>query len=270
MNFSRVKHNNAVERAAVHGFTAKFSAPTHLSSPPKPNSTTVAPVSTGPPFPPSPTLSKGHLIPTHPTPLGEDEQHSPPKSKWNAGIFGITSKLDELLDLMLTALHSIYLKYFSEDAGSSRPLLGMQPRPDQYQVQAAAPRPVFRGGQLYLFLTQLFSCPSVSATVVQLALHYIKQAHEPVREVLNRKFKSSKVSGEVNSRLANPRNLALAAIVLSDKILNDDSLNNHEWAGIFHWKAHQVTVCETALGQALNWELMHTIVGTCDKSVHFG
>ncbi|KAG8763957.1 hypothetical protein FRC11_008284 [Ceratobasidium sp. 423] len=362
MNFSRVKHNNAVERAAIRGFTAL----THHSSLPKLNLTTVAPVFTGSSSLSSSILSKDHLIPTPPatppTPLEEVGQGPLPKIKRNAGIFGNTTKSDELLGLTLAALHCIYIEDFSGDSGSSQPSLGMQPRPDavlsetgayndccdqspglsdgpsvssgsstpcsiptpppmspevgpeiacpsrestpkyhtasysmaavkakmqsigrtqslpsnyQYQAQAAAPRPVLEDKSLRWFLTELLRRSRASATVVQLALHYLKQAREPVGKILNQKFKSVRVSGEdgddsdVDSPLVDPRKLVLAAIMLSTKILHDRAPNSRAWSRVCGLEAPQVSACESALGQALNWELMHTIVGPRDESVLF-
>ncbi|KAG8743072.1 hypothetical protein FRC11_014041 [Ceratobasidium sp. 423] len=237
MNFSLVNHNNAVECAAVHGFTAKFWAPTHLPLP-TPNLTTVSPVFTG-----SSSLSPSTLI----------------------------DKRDELLDLMHIAIYSIYIKNFdfSKHPGSSWLSLVEKPRPDQYQVQAAAPPPTFEGSPMRWFLTELFCRSHVTPTVIQLALHYLKQAHELVREILYRQIESSKVSSKVYS-LVDPRKLVLAAIMLSDKILNDHALNNHAWSKICGLEVDQLNACERALGRVLNWELMHTIVGPGDISVLFG
>ncbi|ELU39396.1 Cyclin domain-containing protein [Rhizoctonia solani AG-1 IA] len=145
----------------------------------------------------------------------------------------------------------------------------------QYQTQATAPRPILEDKSLRWFLTELLRRSRASASVVQLALYYLKQARQPIGEILNRKFKSIRVSGEdgvgpdTDSPLVDPRKLVLAAIMLSTKILHDHAPNSRAWSRVCGLEARQVSACESALGQALNWELMHTIVGPRDDSVLF-
>ncbi|KAH7338926.1 hypothetical protein B0J17DRAFT_396468 [Rhizoctonia solani] len=145
----------------------------------------------------------------------------------------------------------------------------------QYKVQTPAPRPVLEDKSLRWFLTELLRRSRASASVVQLALHYLKQAREPVGEILDQKFKSVRVSGEdgvgsdIDSPLVDPRKLVLAAIMLSTKILHDHAPNSRAWSRVCGLEARQVSACESALGQALNWELMHMIVGPRDDSVLF-
>ncbi|KAF8713604.1 g1 s-specific cyclin, partial [Rhizoctonia solani] len=145
----------------------------------------------------------------------------------------------------------------------------------QYQTQATVPRPILEDKSLRWFLTELLRRSRASASVVQLALYYLKQARQPIGEILNRKFKSIRVSGEdgvgpdTDSPLVDPRKLVLAAIMLSTKILHDHAPNSRAWSRVCGLEARQVSACESALGQALNWELMHTIVGPRDDSVLF-
>ncbi|CAE6406639.1 unnamed protein product [Rhizoctonia solani] len=145
----------------------------------------------------------------------------------------------------------------------------------QYQVQTTAPRPVLEDKSLRWFLTELLRRSRASASVVQLAIHYLKQARGPMGEILNRKFNSVRFSGEddigsdIDSPLVDPRKLVLAAIMLSTKILHDHAPNSRAWSRVCGLEARQVSACESALGQALNWELMHTIVSPRDESVLF-
>ncbi|CAE6438693.1 unnamed protein product [Rhizoctonia solani] len=144
----------------------------------------------------------------------------------------------------------------------------------QYKALTAAPRPILQDKSLRWFLTELLRRSRASASVVQLALHYLKQAREPVGEILNQKFKSVRVGGDdmgsdIDSPLVDPRKLVLAAIMLSTKILHDHAPNSRAWSRVCGLEARQVSACESALGQALNWELVHMIVGPRDDSVLF-
>ncbi|CAE6441087.1 unnamed protein product [Rhizoctonia solani] len=145
----------------------------------------------------------------------------------------------------------------------------------QYKAPTAAPRPVLQDKSLRWFLTELLRRSRASASVVQLALYYLKRAREPVGEILSRKFKSVRVGedgvgSDIDSPLVDPRKLVLAAIMLSTKILHDHAPNSRAWSRVCGLEPRQVSACESALGQALNWELVHMIVGPRDDSVLFG
>ncbi|CAE7230432.1 unnamed protein product [Rhizoctonia solani] len=144
----------------------------------------------------------------------------------------------------------------------------------QYNAPTAAPRPVLQDKSLRWFLTELLRRSRASASTVQLALYYLKQARKPVGEILDQKFNSIRVGedgvgSDIDSPLVDPRKLVLAAIMLSTKILYDHAPNSRAWSRVCGLEARQVSACESALGQALNWELMHTIVGSRDDSVLF-
>ncbi|CAE6379308.1 unnamed protein product [Rhizoctonia solani] len=356
LSFSLAKHKNALERVAVHNLTAQLLASNCLL-PPKLQSTTATPVITS-----SSAPVEASTLPTPstpPTPL-EINQDPLPEIKQKTGIFNSTTKSAELLDMVLAALHSIYIQDFGQDSGLSGSLPVIQPGVDvimpeigayrdcsspgltdgssvssasstpysvytpssmspdtdpeivcpsrgstpnyhtashsasaikakmqaigrtqslpsnyQYQAQAMASRLAMEDKSLRWFLTELLRRSRASASVVQLALHYLKQAREPIGDILDRKFKPVRVSGEdgidsdIDSPLVDPRKLVLAAIMLSTKILHDHAPNSRAWSRVCGLEARQVSACESALGQALNWKLMHTIVGPRDESVLF-
>ncbi|KAJ1302746.1 hypothetical protein OPQ81_003055 [Rhizoctonia solani] len=106
----------------------------------------------------------------------------------------------------------------------------------QSRAQPVAPGPVLEDKSLRWFITELLRRSRASASVVQLALHYLKQAREPVGEILNHKFKPARVGGEdgysIDSPLVDPRKLVLAALMLSSKILHDHAPNSRAWSRV--------------------------------------
>lgn len=145
---------------------------------------------------------------------------------------------------------------------------GLKPVGRTQSLPVCAPHPVIEDkNSLKWFLTELLRRSRASATVVQLALHYLNQARVPVGKILAQKFKSeSEVrSDKEDSPLIDPRRLLLAALMLSTKILHDHAPNNRAWSRVCGLDALDVGKCERALGQALNWELAHMFVGPVDK-----
>lgn len=131
-------------------------------------------------------------------------------------------------------------------------------------------------GTLRWFLVELLRRSRASASVVQLALHYLSQARSPVGEILRQKFKSGvardgtgqddelKGNGNEDSPLLDPRRLLLAALMLSTKLLHDHAPNNRAWARVCGLPPRDVGACERALGQALGWKLANMFVGPQD------
>ncbi|QRW09107.1 cyclin [Ceratobasidium sp. AG-Ba] len=121
------------------------------------------------------------------------------------------------------------------------------------------------------FLVELLRRSRSSASVVQLALHYLGQARGPVGNILDRRFKSGvrqsetegKGKGE-DSPLLDPRRLLLASLMLSTKLLHDHAPNNRAWSRVCGLSTHEVGACERALCQALDWNLANMIVGPRD------
>ena len=145
---------------------------------------------------------------------------------------------------------------------------GLKPVGRTQSLPVCAPHPVIEDkNSLKWFLTELLRRSRASATVVQLALHYLNQARAPVGNILTQKFKSeSEVrSDKEDSPLIDPRRLLLAALMLSTKILHDHAPNNRAWSRVCGLDPLDVGKCERALGQALNWELAHMFVGPVDQ-----
>ncbi|KAG8680374.1 hypothetical protein FRC09_018290 [Ceratobasidium sp. 395] len=100
------------------------------------------------------------------------------------------------------------------------------------------------------FLFELLRRSRSSASVVQLALHYLAQARTPVGDMLHRRFKSGIRQGEEgeqgkeggkgeDSPLLDPRRLLLAALMVSTKLLHDHAPNNRAWARVCGLTAHE-------------------------------
>ncbi|KAG8745018.1 hypothetical protein FRC10_008992 [Ceratobasidium sp. 414] len=126
------------------------------------------------------------------------------------------------------------------------------------------------------FLVELLRRSRSSASVVQLALHYLAQARTPVGDILRRRFKSGTRQGEEDAQgkqagkgedspLLDPRRLLLAALMLSTKLLHDHAPNNRAWARVCGLAPHEVGACERALCQALDWNLANMFVGPRDE-----
>ncbi|KAG9125504.1 hypothetical protein FRC07_007335 [Ceratobasidium sp. 392] len=126
------------------------------------------------------------------------------------------------------------------------------------------------------FLVELLRRSRSSASVVQLALHYLAQARTPVGNILDRRFKSGPRQGEEDgqgsegnrgedSPLLDPRRLLLAALMLSTKLLHDHAPNNRAWARVCGLSPVEVGACERALCQALDWNLANMFVGSRDE-----
>ncbi|KAB5594515.1 hypothetical protein CTheo_1998 [Ceratobasidium theobromae] len=161
-----------------------------------------------------------------------------------------------------------------------QPVTRTQSLPGNFQYRASSGRnttahPVLEDKfSLRWFLTELLRRSRASASVVQLALHYLAEARIPVGKILAGKFKSESVSTDLkedqgksmDSPLLDPRKLLLAALMLSTKMLHDHAPNNRAWARVCGLDARDVNACERALGQALNWELAHMFVGPLDES----
>jgi hypothetical protein len=119
------------------------------------------------------------------------------------------------------------------------------------------------------FLVELLRRSRASASVVQLALHYLAQARGPVGDILRQRFKSEPRQGqqdgeEEDSPLLDPRRLLLAAVMLSTKLLHDHAPNNRAWARVCGLAPRDVGACERALGKALDWKLANMLVGPRD------
>ncbi|KAG9103734.1 hypothetical protein FRC06_008466 [Ceratobasidium sp. 370] len=126
------------------------------------------------------------------------------------------------------------------------------------------------------FLFELLRRSRSSASVVQLALHYLAQARTPVGDLLRRRFKSGSEQGDEDAQgkqgnkgedspLLDPRRLLLAALMLSTKFLHDHAPNNRAWARVCGLAPHEVGACERALCQALDWNLANMFVGPRDE-----
>jgi hypothetical protein len=177
-------------------------------------------------------------------------------------------------DLTKTVHHTASVAHFAVTVPKAQPVARTQSLPSNYQHKAAASHPVMEDKtSLRWFLTELLRRSRASASVVQLALHYLTQARMPVGEILAHKFKSvsdariGSPGKDQDSPLLDPRRLLLAALMLSTKILHDHAPNNRAWARVCGLDARDVSACERALGQALNWELAHMFVGPLDQSV---
>lgn len=118
------------------------------------------------------------------------------------------------------------------------------------------------------FLVELLRRSRASASVVQLALHYLSQARGPVGDILQHRFKSETRQGQEDSQdspLLDPRRLLLAALMLSTKLLHDHAPNNRAWARVCGLAPRDIGACERALGQALDWKLANMFVGPRDN-----
>lgn len=167
-------------------------------------------------------------------------------------------------------------------APAAKPVARTQSLPSQ--ARPAPPQPQAQSmlgdeGTLRWFLVELLRRSRASASVVQLALHYLGQARTPVGGILNQRFKAGPArdgtgqddedkgkdgEGE-DSPLLDPRRLLLAALMLSTKLLHDHAPNNRAWARVCGLAPRDVGACERALGQALDWKLANMFVGPRDS-----